>query len=437
MLPEAPSLTRNIPIDEINAELDKLVVARPGTLRNAALFALSILLFIGVGLLKASWESLAIIVFVLLFHESGHWLGMKILGYRDVRMFFIPFFGAAVAGQPSNASGTSRAIVSLLGPVPGIALGIIGLVFYVKTKQPLFLPVSGTCLFLNAFNLLPIFPLDGGQFMESVLFSRHPTLAFIFKVLAGIALSVLALLLHSVVLGIVALITLIVSREAYFQGRIICYLRGIKNNEKPSFAGRIPREYLDAILPELSAGLPKQGVKAKTLASRAQSIWLKFSTIPPRLGISLALLAVYLVVLLAGIGGSVAVYASRERREIDKRTMDDGKTVFVEVRYFDNTKLSETQLNEQGLYNGTEIAWNTKGIKVKEGSWVDGYWDGEWKFYDSGGALHSVQVYEMGQLTKYSTVQNGELVEIPPGQWPFLLKHQLPKKPQGTHLKYR
>src|SRR5258706_5980780 len=43
--------------------------------------------------------ALLVLVGVLLFHELGHYLGMRAFGYGDVRMFFIPFFGAAVSGK--------------------------------------------------------------------------------------------------------------------------------------------------------------------------------------------------------------------------------------------------------------------------------------------------------------------------------------------------
>jgi len=50
---------------------------------------------------------------------------MKLFGYRDVQMFFIPMLGAAVSGVESNPSSVRKAIVSLLGPLPGIIIGII------------------------------------------------------------------------------------------------------------------------------------------------------------------------------------------------------------------------------------------------------------------------------------------------------------------------
>src|SRR5262249_57137277 len=50
-----------------------------------------------------SFHQVLLIVAVLFFHESGHYLGMLWFGYRDLQMFFIPFFGAAVYGRKEGA----------------------------------------------------------------------------------------------------------------------------------------------------------------------------------------------------------------------------------------------------------------------------------------------------------------------------------------------
>ena len=62
---------------------------------------------------------IAILVGVILVHELGHYVAMRAYGYRDVRIFFIPFLGAATAGTPMGISPVRRGIVSLAGPLPG------------------------------------------------------------------------------------------------------------------------------------------------------------------------------------------------------------------------------------------------------------------------------------------------------------------------------
>jgi len=69
------------------------------------------------------WDSLWIVIPVLFFHELGHFVTMRFFGYRNLKMFFIPFFGAAVSGRHYNVQGWKKALVALMGPLPGIVLG--------------------------------------------------------------------------------------------------------------------------------------------------------------------------------------------------------------------------------------------------------------------------------------------------------------------------
>src|ERR1700722_15845354 len=59
-----------------------------------------------------SASALAALVLTLALHELGHFAGMKFFGYRDVKMFFIPFLGAAVSGkQAAGIAPWKQAIV--------------------------------------------------------------------------------------------------------------------------------------------------------------------------------------------------------------------------------------------------------------------------------------------------------------------------------------
>src|SRR5262249_49228899 len=172
-------------------------------LGKAALLAGSLLLSVAAFLwLGLPLLALLLIVLVLLIHELGHYLGMLLFGYRDVRMFFIPFFGAAVSGRKYGVPAWQEAIVLLLGPLPGLALAV--------ALQWLYAPPAGTVLYqfvwmlaaINAFNLVPVIPLDGGRLVNLLFFARQPYLAAGFQLLAGGALIAFALPTSSWVLGI-------------------------------------------------------------------------------------------------------------------------------------------------------------------------------------------------------------------------------------------
>lgn len=154
--------------------------------------------------------STGILVGVLVLHEAGHFLGMKLFGYRDVKMFFIPFLGAAVSGRKHAAAAWQEIIVLLLGPLPGILLGTI--LFFTlwptDTKSVLYRAIS-MLLAINAFNLLPFMPLDGGRVMNLLIFRRHPALEVLFKLFAVGGLLLLALVLMSWVLAVVGILILV------------------------------------------------------------------------------------------------------------------------------------------------------------------------------------------------------------------------------------
>src|SRR5262249_33120841 len=119
-----------------------------------------------------------------------------------LKMFFIPFFGAAVSGRHYNVAGWKKAVVALMGPVPGIVvgagLGIAGLVF----NMPALLAPALLMVILNGFNLLPFLPLDGGWVVHAVLFVRHPILDTAFRLVAIVGMFGVAWLLHAKLLWI-------------------------------------------------------------------------------------------------------------------------------------------------------------------------------------------------------------------------------------------
>lgn len=141
---------------------------------------------------SGSTQGLFILLGVLLLHESGHYLGMRLFGYRDVRMFFIPFFGAAVSGKRGSVDAWKEGVVLLLGPVPGIALAFI-LAANHAIDDPVVRQVAISLVTINAFNLLPLAGLDGARLWQHVLFSRRRWLETVFQFCAACAMAAYAI----------------------------------------------------------------------------------------------------------------------------------------------------------------------------------------------------------------------------------------------------
>ena len=135
-------------------------------------------------------QSLVIFIAVLFFHESGHLLAMKLFGYRDTSVLFIPFLGALATAHKDDATLTQKFWISLAGPLPGLILGIgLAVLAPFGSAYPDWVrETSWTLIFLNLFNLLPVYPLDGGQIADLLLFSRFPYIGVLFKVIGVIIL---------------------------------------------------------------------------------------------------------------------------------------------------------------------------------------------------------------------------------------------------------
>ncbi|HSH92248.1 MAG TPA: site-2 protease family protein, partial [Ramlibacter sp.] len=152
-------------------------------------FLLTAALFLGVGSLWISVTFLPILLVVIGLHEGGHYLAMKISGYRNLSVFFVPGLGGLAMGEKASASPWEKLFVYLAGPMPGIALAVAGLIGQaLGAFQPpsWFQEFLIACLIINYLNLLPITPLDGGRIVETFLFARLPVARFIFAAL-GVA----------------------------------------------------------------------------------------------------------------------------------------------------------------------------------------------------------------------------------------------------------
>jgi hypothetical protein len=76
---------------------------------------------------------------------------------------FIPFVGAFVRLRESLHSEWQNAIVGLAGPLWGLGASVAAYVAYVTTGMPIFSAIAHASAWLNLFNLLPVWQLDGGR----------------------------------------------------------------------------------------------------------------------------------------------------------------------------------------------------------------------------------------------------------------------------------
>lgn len=274
------------------AELERPAAARTW-LQSAFLLIVSIVIFAMAGIFENKPVDLVILIGVLLFHELGHYAGMRWFNYQDVRMFFIPFFGAAVAGKPRSVEGFKEAIVLLLGPLPGIVLGTVLGAVAIRAGNELLRSAAVLLVILNGFNLLPFMPLDGGRVLHLVLFSRNPYLEAAFRVLTGGLLAVIGLLIQAWFLALIGVSIVFGTLQVFRISKLAHALRGpLQTGGEMDLSEKIPRELAIPLIERAQAMFP-QMQQPRTLANVARQIWDRIHLRPPGLVASLAILFVY------------------------------------------------------------------------------------------------------------------------------------------------
>lgn len=154
-----------------------------------SIVSLALYLFLGYYIFH-SFKMLLLITAIVMFHELGHFFAMKFFRYKDLGIFFIPLLGAYVSGTKREVSQRESAIILLAGPLPGI---IVGIIFYLLYQGNPFLSLAGisyytislSLIFLNLINLLPIYPLDGGQLLNRVFFEEESWISNGFIILSS------------------------------------------------------------------------------------------------------------------------------------------------------------------------------------------------------------------------------------------------------------
>jgi Zn-dependent protease len=173
------------------------------------LFWVSAALFLLVGGLWLSWSFVPIVLAVVALHEGGHYLAMRLTGYANLSVFFLPGLGGLASGDKPSATPFEKLLVYLAGPVPGILLA--GAVYWASVAgqwagPPWLTEVLLASLLINYFNLLPFMPLDGGRVLETLVFARYPRLRFGFAAVCCGLLFALGSMLDDLVLRVLALV---------------------------------------------------------------------------------------------------------------------------------------------------------------------------------------------------------------------------------------
>lgn len=146
-------------------------------------FGVSVIAFYLATIPYMGWDFGVQLLVIILLHELGHLLAMQLFGYRNTSMLFIPFFGGVAMGKNEGATLSQKFWVLMLGPLPGILLGMVMLfVSYGNLNLAWWHGFGLWMVGINLLNLLPIYPLDGGKIV-GLLLQPYPYIGVVFKVI--------------------------------------------------------------------------------------------------------------------------------------------------------------------------------------------------------------------------------------------------------------
>ena len=261
---------------------------KPSPWGNITVLLITVILFFGSGLINNPIADIFILIFIIFIHEAGHLVAMKIYGYKDVKMFFIPFFGAAVSGKNDNISASKKAIISLSGPLPGILIGFILIIFSVLSREPLIYKIGAMFILLNGLNLLPLFPFDGGRFMSELFFIRNKYFEFIFKVIAITVFIIAAVQFKDMILALIG-ISLFLTIGTSF--KLASIAKEIKEKNNSKFEGNFldqRNDLLNIMITELINKFPNPKGD-RFYENLVNDLWERIKYIPPKVSSTMGL----------------------------------------------------------------------------------------------------------------------------------------------------
>ena len=123
----------------------------------------SMFAFFGFYWTQFGWPLAAGLVISLYIHEMGHVHMLRRLGIDAGAPLFIPGLGAFVMLKQHVTDALTDAKIGLAGPAWGLGAGLAAYVVFRATGAPIWAAIAQLTGFLNLFNLIPIWQLDGSR----------------------------------------------------------------------------------------------------------------------------------------------------------------------------------------------------------------------------------------------------------------------------------
>jgi len=123
--------------------------------------------FGGYAIFYGPWFAVALVTMILV-HEMGHVIEIRRQGMQATAPIFIPFLGAAIFQRSHPTDALKQAQIGIAGPIAGTIGATASFALYGSTHIEVFLLAAWLGFFLNLFNLIPVWQLDGAWIVAPV-----------------------------------------------------------------------------------------------------------------------------------------------------------------------------------------------------------------------------------------------------------------------------
>ena len=114
------------------------------------------------------WKFALGVVGSIYVHEMGHVAALRRYGIKASAPMFIPGLGAVIRLQQYPATPAEDARTGLAGPLWGLGAAIVAAAIYFATRSPIWAAIAHFGAWVNLFNLLPVWQLDGGRAFQAL-----------------------------------------------------------------------------------------------------------------------------------------------------------------------------------------------------------------------------------------------------------------------------
>ncbi len=113
---------------------------------------------------------------IVIIHELGHVAAAREVGWDVTEIQLLPFGGVAIMNENGTTGPLEEVIIALAGPFMNILMIGASLIFewggiWTEEWSGFFMQSN---MMIALFNLLPVWPLDGGRILQALLTARFP-----------------------------------------------------------------------------------------------------------------------------------------------------------------------------------------------------------------------------------------------------------------------